>query len=125
MMTTLPSPKVLRCYLEESFTLGLPAMCLRWECDANEVEEHQWELPEGVTLRGPLPERFGISIRRERKDAYRVRLLWDRTYLVWQDLPRAQILDSVLAPLLAAMGTDLWYLLEQPVQSSEQPQRAA
>jgi hypothetical protein len=125
MVTTLSSPEVLRCYLDETFTPGLPAMCLRWESDGNEVEEQQWDMPEGVTLSGPLPERFGISIRRQRRDSYHVRLLWDRTCLVWQDLPRAQILASTLAPLLAAMGTDLWYLLEQPVQSTESPGRAA
>jgi hypothetical protein len=125
MLTTLPSPEVLRCYVEEGFTPGLPAMCLRWKDGEDEAEERQWEMPEGIVLSGPLPERFGISIRRVRRDAYLVRLLWNRTCLVWQDLHRSQILASALTPLLAAMGTDLWYLLEQPVHSGEHPQQAA
>ena len=79
----------------------------------------------GVTLVGPPPERFGVSIRRCGADSYSVRLLWDRTYLTWGDLPRAQILTSALAPLLGAMGTDLWYLLDQPVKSAAAYDRAA
>ena len=30
-------------------------------------------------------------------------------------LTRVQLLTSALAPLLGALGTDLWYLLDQPV----------
>jgi hypothetical protein len=74
-----------------------------------------------VTLVGPPPERFGVSIRRRGEDSYSVRLLWDRTGLTWGDLPRRQILTSALAPLLGAMGTDLWYLLDQPVGSAPAP----
>ena len=114
MVKTLQSPEVVRCYFDDGFAPRLPAMCLRWDAEA-QGRERLWELPEGVTLVGPPPERFGVSIRRRGEDSYSVRLLWDRTYLTWGDLPRAQILTSALAPLLGAMGTDLWYLLDQPV----------
>jgi hypothetical protein len=111
----LPVPEVLRCYFDDGFVPRLPAMCLRWDSEAIGSEQC-WELPEGVRLIGPPPERFGIDIRRRGIDSYNVRLLWDRTCLTWEDLSRAQLLDSALAPLLGAMGTDLWYLLDQPVR---------
>jgi hypothetical protein len=87
--------------------------------------ERLWELPEGVTLVGPPPGRFGVSIRRCGPDSYSVRLLWDRTGLTWGDLPRAQLLSCSLAPLLGAMGTDLWYLLDQPVRPAPAPRDRA
>jgi len=115
MVKTLPPPHVLRCYFDDAFTPRLPAMCLRWDADLV-GGERLWELPEGVTLVGPPPERFGVSINRRGLDSYNVRLLWDRTSLTWDALPRFEVLTSALAPLLAALGTDLWYLLEQPVR---------
>ncbi len=117
MLKTLPPPEVVRCYFDDDFAPRLPAMCLRWDTAALD-SEHFWELPEGVKMVGPPPERFGVSIRRRGDDSYSVRLLWDRTGLTWGDLPRADILTSALAPLLGAMGTDLWYLLDQPVGSA-------
>jgi hypothetical protein len=75
---------------------------------------------------GPSPQRFGVTIQRRGADAYTVRLLWDRTCFSWQCLTRAQLLSSALAPLLGAMGTDLWYLLDQPISTeSGLPSRAA
>ncbi|HKI38772.1 MAG TPA: hypothetical protein VKA46_43385 [Gemmataceae bacterium] len=124
MVRTLPAPEVLRCYFDDGFVPRLPAMCLRWDTEAM-GGERRWELPEGVTLVGPPPERFGVSIRRRGDDSYNVRLLWDRTCLTWEDLPRAQLLDSALAPLLGAMGTDLWYLLDQPVRPGPAPRDRA
>jgi hypothetical protein len=121
MLTTLPPPEVVRCYFDDGFAPRLPAMCLRWDAAAL-GGERLWELPEGVTLHGPPPARFGVSIRRRGDDSYNVRLLWDRTCLTWDDLPRAQLLNCALAPLLGAMGTDLWYLLDQPVRPA-QPRR--
>jgi hypothetical protein len=120
MVKTLPPPQVLRCYFDDSFVPRLPAMSLRWDSAAL-GGERLWELPEGVTLLGPPPERFGVSIRRRGEDSYSVRLLWDRTCLTWGDLPRVQLLTSALAPLLGAMGTDLWYLLDQPAASASVP----
>jgi hypothetical protein len=115
MLGTLPSPEVVRCYFDDSFAPRLPAMCLRWDAELR-GGDRQWELPEGVTIVGPPPERFGISIRRCGEDSFSVRLLWDHTCLTWQDLPRAALLTSALETLLGALGTDLWYLLDQPVR---------
>jgi hypothetical protein len=120
MLKTLPPPQVLHHYFADGFTPRLPAVRLRW--DAGSLGgERLWDLPEGVTLVGPPPERFGVSIRRRGDDSYSVRLLWDRTGLTWDDLPRVQLLTSALAPLLAAMGTDLWCLLDQPVEARPRP----
>ena len=58
---------------------------------------------------------FGLTIQRRETDRYSVRLLWDRTCLSWNALTRVQLMTSALTPLLAAMGTDLWYLLDQPI----------
>jgi hypothetical protein len=90
-------------------------MCLRWHSDAAGQGERLWELPEGVSIVSPAPERFGISVRRQDNDAYEVRLLWDRTHLTWPSLTRVQLLTSALAPLLGSLGTDLWHLLDQPL----------
>jgi hypothetical protein len=125
MPSTLPPPEVVRCYFDDGFAPRLPAMSLRWDAEAQR-EERRWELPEGVTLLGPPPQRFGISIRRRGQDAYYVRLLWDRTCFTWDDVPRTGLLNSALEPLLAAMGTDLWYILDQPVRTGTiEPQWAA
>jgi hypothetical protein len=79
-----------------------------------------------VCLLSPPPRRFGVSVRRDGPDAYAVRLLWDRTCLSWPALSRAELLDSSLAALLGALGTDLWQLLDQPVRAQGGcPARAA
>jgi len=113
MAQVLPEPEVLRCYFEDTFDPHLPAMSLRW---SGGRREQLWELPEGVTLVGPAPEQFGVSVQRLESDAYCVRLLWDRTCFVWQSLSRNQLLTSAIAPLLRAIGTDPWYLLDQPAR---------
>ncbi len=123
MPETLTRPEVLRCYFEDGFTPRLPAMCLRWD----EGEPARvWELPEGVRLAGPPPERFGFRVRRRGDDSYSARLLWNRTCFVWKHLPRAEFLAGSLGDLLGALGTDLWHLLDQPVGShADGPERAA
>jgi hypothetical protein len=118
MPQTLSAPEVLRCYFDESFDPHLPAMCLRWDSGEASPPERLWDLPEGVAILGPPPRRFGFSVRRVDNDLYSVRLLWDQTQLCWPRLARVQLLTSALAPLLAALGTDLWYLLDQPIPTS-------
>jgi hypothetical protein len=126
MAAVLPSPEVLRCYFDEEFDPPLPALCLRWQPEDAGKTERLWELPDGVCMTGTPPQRFGISIQRRDTDSYTVRLLWDRTCLIWSSLVRAQLLGSALAPLLAAMGTDLWYLLDQPIRTETGlPRKAA
>jgi hypothetical protein len=117
MPRTISTPEVIRCYFDDDFTPPLPAMCLRWGPEGADETECLWGLPEGITLLGPAPRRFGFTIRRRGPNAYTVRLLWDRTGFQWRSVPRAELLGSALAPLLEALGTDLWYLLDQPVRT--------
>ena len=71
------------------------------------------------------PRRFGLLIRRNSSDAYSVQILWDRTQLVWHAVSRLDLLGTCLAPLLAAVGLDLWSLLEQPVPGARMQHWAA
>jgi hypothetical protein len=126
MTQTLPVPEVVRCYFDESFEPHLPAMCLRWQQEEHDGTEAVWELPEGMRVTGPPPRHFGVLIQRQALDSYFVRLLWDRTCLTWHDLTREQLLHCDLDPLLAALGTDLWYLLDQPLPDPDgEPPSAA
>ena len=110
MPATLPEPQVLRCYFDDVFRPRLPARRLRWDG----VADRLWELPSGLCLYGPPPTRFGLDLRSTGADTFDVRLLWDRTGLTWAGLTRAQLLGGCLNELLAAVGTDLWSLLEAP-----------
>jgi hypothetical protein len=116
-MHSLPAPDIVQCYVDTSFEPHVPAMNLRWDAKAPGEAERRWYLPENLCLVGPPPERFSIHIRRRDSDAYAVRVLWNQTCLSWSHLSRVQLMTSALAPLLRAMGTDLWYLLDQPVQA--------
>jgi hypothetical protein len=120
----LPQPEVLNCYFESS--VRLPAMRLRWDADAPGVADRTWYLPGGVCLKGPVPEHFGVTVHRNGPDAYRVRVLWNQLYMCWNQLTRGQVMSSALAPLLKLLGTDLWYLLQQPVEDeTADPTKAA
>jgi hypothetical protein len=122
MVKSLSPPRIVRTYLDDAFDSFIPAMYLQWE----ENDERIWELPADVRLSGPAPERFGVRIRRHNTDGYTVRLLWDRTYLHWPTVTRRELMTSALAPLLASIGTDLWYLLDQPIAvESNGPHEAA
>lgn len=114
-MTSLPKPEIVTCFFDESVAPHLPAMVLRWDPTAPELNEGVWNLPEGVVLRGAAPERFGVTVERHGPNAFRVRVLWNQLSLIWDRLSRRQIMASALTPLLEALGTDLWYLLEQPI----------
>ena len=115
-MHCLPPPEVIRTYLDRNLQPPLPAKRLRWGPDAVGPAERLWYLPEDVCLSGPPPERFGFTLQRRGPDSYAVRLLWNRTHFHWPDLPRVQLLGSALAPLLRALGTDLWALLDRPTR---------
>jgi hypothetical protein len=125
MPRSMSAPKVVRSYCDEAFDALTPVWCLRWGSEEADAPERLWELPEGVSVFGPPPAQFGVSVRRSR-GAYAVRVLWDRTVFSWAALSRMQLLGSALAPLLAALGKDLWHLLEQPPGASGfAPRRAA
>jgi hypothetical protein len=120
----LPRAEVVRCYFDDAFEPHLAALTLRWP--GAEDCERLWELPENLCVAGPPPRQFGCQVHRTGPDAYTVRLLWDRSCIVWPSLRRVQLLASALAPVLAALGTDLWYLLDQPVDpAGAAPLRAA
>ena len=120
----LPRPEIERCFFERGFEPPLPAMDLCWDADAPGVAERVWHMPDGVLLKGPAPHRFGITIHRQGKDSYRVRVLWNHLSLCWDDLTRAQIMASSLALVLNALGTDLWYLLNQGIENEHRLQAA-
>jgi hypothetical protein len=124
-METLPRPEVLRRFTDAECQPPLPAMRLRWDPTAMGFGERLWYLPENVCLTGPAPERFGVTIDRHGDDSYCVHVLWNRTYLSWPDVTRVQLLTSALAPLLAALGTDLWQLLSEPVRGTLRMPRVA
>ena len=102
----------------KTFEPPLSAMELCWDPDGPGVIERSWFLPDGVVIKGAAPARFGVTIHRLAKDSYRVRVLWNRLCLCWEGLTRVQIMTSSLAIVLSALGTDLWYLLNQPVKET-------
>ena len=110
----LPRPIVGRCFFEHSFDPPVPAMDLTWDAYGPGFMERAWYLPDGVILNGAAPDRFGVTIHRSGADSYRVRLLWNRLCLSWEELTRVQIMTGSLAIILNALGTDLWHLLDQP-----------
>jgi hypothetical protein len=114
-MPSLPLPEIVSCFFDESVQPHLPAMLLRWDLQAPGLNDGVWHLPDGVVLKGAAPERFGVTIERRHPNVFRVRVLWNHLNLIWDHLSRRQILASSLTPLLEALGTDLWYLLEQPI----------
>ena len=103
-MDLLTKPEVLRCYFENSVQPHIPAMNLRWDPDAPGVAEGIWHLPDGVSVNGPAPEHFGVTIHRQGANAYRVRVLWNQLCLGWNQLTRVQIMTSALVPLLRLPG---------------------
>jgi hypothetical protein len=109
----LPKPNVLRCFVEPGCE-PLSAMELRWSADS---ADRVWHLPDGITLKGAAPARFGVAIHRLGENTYQVRVLWNRLSLHWSDLTRLQIMSGSLAVLLRALGTDVWDLLNQPVEA--------
>jgi hypothetical protein len=112
----LPKPDVVRCFFEQTIDPPLPGMELRWDADAVGAFERVWHLPDNVTIKSPAPQRFGVTIHRLGENSYRVRVLWNRLCLSWDALTRRQIMTSSLTLVLGSLGTDVWYLLEQPVE---------
>jgi hypothetical protein len=114
----LPKPDVVRCFFEHTFDPPLPAMELSWDPDSAGAYERVWHLPENVMLKGSAPERFGVTIHRNADNSYKVRVLWNRLCLNWDELTRRQIMTSSLTLVLGSLGTDVWYLLDQPVEEA-------
>jgi hypothetical protein len=112
----LPPPLVVRCGCDPAFDACPAVMELRWDSGSPASARRTWSLPGGISLCSSPPERFGITVQRREADSYYVDLLWNHTFLCWASLTRSQLAGSALLPLLQAMGTDLWELLDQPVE---------
>ena len=120
-MREIPDPEVVGCFFADAFDPPLSGMEIAWDFEAPLLGDRVWHLPGGVRLQGPAPSRFGITVVRNGDDAYQLRMLWNGLCLSWERLTRVQIMASSLAPLLGALGTDLWRLLMQPVVSVPTP----
>jgi len=118
-MDSLPQPEVVSCFFAAELQPAFPAMHLRWNTGVMGLAERTWFFPQKVTLTGSAPERFGVTLQRHDADAYVLKVLWNHMFFSWQNLTRVQILASSLTPILRALGTDLWYLLNQPIDQSE------
>jgi hypothetical protein len=118
MIQLLPEVEIVRRSVEASLDISLPVLTLRWGPPVRGQAERLWELPEGVCMVGPGPERFGFSFRQLDNGDFAVRLLWDRTMLHWPAVSRVELLASSLAPLMGAVGLDLWSLLDQPAKGA-------
>jgi hypothetical protein len=105
----LPTPEIIRCFHDARSRL--PAMELRWPA----ATEQAWRLPDGTIHVGPAPTAFGITIHRLGVDAYLVRCLWNDRDYCWSNLTGRQLHDTSLDSILAALGTSLDYLLDQPL----------
>jgi hypothetical protein len=123
MATALPTAEVVRKAIDETFDRYAPVWVLRWQDDG--PAQRLWELPEGLCVVGGPPGRLGLSIRPQASGTYAVRLLWERTLLSWPGLSRLELLGSCLSPMLAALGLDMWSMLEQPVTAGRVRPRAA
>jgi hypothetical protein len=124
MARTLPTVEVVRQFIDDEFDAHTPVRVLRWENEPGQGERI-WDLPEGLCVVGAAPKKLGLRIRRVSTDAYAVRLLWDGAQLSWPALSRITLLTSCLAPVLSALGMDLWSLLDQPLPSSRRRPQAA
>jgi hypothetical protein len=121
MDAILPEPEVLSCFFDDQFLPHLPAMYLDWKVEAVRCRLQSWKLPLDVLLTSAAPTRFGIEVRRYGRNDYSVRLLWNDSRFCWDSLSREQLLDTSLPSLLSAMGTDMRYLLEQPIEVAAHP----
>jgi hypothetical protein len=112
---SLPEPEVLGCAFDDRSHSGHPVLRLDWGVGAALERRRSWHLPQGLSLSGPPPTCFAFSILRHGPDAYDVQILWDQVSVVWTAVSRREIEGSSLRMLMVAVGTDLNYLLNQPI----------
>jgi hypothetical protein len=114
-MGPLPAPDVVACQFDPGFVPPLGVLRVDWPAIPG-ASPATWRLPGGVELCGPPPQVFGVELVRWDEDAYAVHLAWDGARFSWSGLRREQVLNTALRTVLAALGTDLAYLLDQPVE---------
>lgn len=125
MSQTLTRPRIVRSYfVGPGSRPRLPVLSLEW--DEVFVKDRPWRLPGGLCVWGPPPQQFGLSVRSRGRDSHVVRLFWNQTHLTWRHLSRDELLGSCLNELLAALGADLWCMLD-PLMEDEpcDPESAA
>lgn len=110
----LPEPDLVSCLVIDEVQPHMLAMRLNWPDDVL-TQAQIWDLPGGQQQFSPAPECFGIVLHRSAEDAYVIRLWWDGCYFTWQNLTRQEIENTCLHRLLAALGSDLPFMLEQPI----------
>jgi hypothetical protein len=120
-MNDLPEPEVVHCSFEDGFPPRVAVMSLRWPEITGAAQVRLWHFPNDVRILSPLPERFGVQLLRHDVDLYCLFLLWDGLCLRWSSLTRAQILTGSVKPLLEALSTDIFHLLEQPILTDVEP----
>src|SRR6266404_6334165 len=81
IMDFITKPEVVRSYFDTTVQPQIAAMDLRWDPDAPGVADRTWHLPDGVSVKGPAPEQFGVTIQRRGPNAYQVRVLWNQLSL--------------------------------------------
>lgn len=117
----LPEPEVLSCTFLSEVQPTMPALRLAWPAD--HLASRHWALPCGAHKSGPPPSLFGIVLRRTAADRYSLRLVWDDTYLDWRQLRRRDLRDCSLGEILAALGTAMDDMLDQPIAQPQPPTR--
>jgi hypothetical protein len=117
--TSLAEPRITGCCFAELFFPRLAALNLDWHETLHGQSEQTWILPRGLRIAGQAPILFGIRICRTATDGYLVRMVWNEMQFSWADLTRQEILESSLSVVLAALGTSLEYLLDQPASPAE------
>jgi hypothetical protein len=113
-MPPLPEPDLVSCLIIEQVQPHMMAMRLHWPDDLA-TRPQIWDLPAGKQQFGPAPECFGIVLHRVAFDGFELRLWWDGSYHSWPHLSRQAVIDSCLSRLLSALGSDLSFMLDQPV----------
>jgi hypothetical protein len=118
--TDLPAPDVVSCRFDGGFAPALAVLCLEWPT----LAVRPWRLPGGWAATAPPPTRFGVRVLRARPDDYSVCVVWDEFALRIASTTARELRDSSLSGLLAALGSDLEYILAQPVEEGESPRLA-
>jgi hypothetical protein len=121
--TFLPEPELLGCYYDRAAEPGLSVMRLDWKDAGSAIIS--WNLPGPTLLATPPPDVFGLSIERTDADAYTIHLVWRERRMSWYRLCRREIVESSLRDVLACLGTDLGYLLDQPPRTGPTAYRRA